>query len=193
MLVDVLRQGKQVPPHVGVVENDVKGREGLRHAPKVEKKDGEVRLIGTLPGRTAARDAVLRERVLGAVWTHFRVRGKKESDDEVVKRVILEELSEMMEQMPTGSLKTGTVTFLQQCPPSSSAGSSPEAQRQQFMPVPLTAYFPLPSDAAPKDPDAGAVAVHMPDGSWLRIGRIKVEGSTAKPAARVVKSLLSFA
>jgi hypothetical protein len=192
MLVDVLRQGKHVPPHEDVVENDVKGKEGLRHAPKVEKKDGEVRLVGTPSGRTAARDAVLRERVLGAVWTHVRVPGKKVGDEGVVKRVILGELSEMEGWNAPSELTKGAVTFLQQYPPPS-AGSSPEAQKQQFTPVPLTTYFLLPSDAAPKGPGAGAVAVHMPDGSWLCIGRIKVEGSTAKPAAKVMRSLLSVA
>lgn len=37
--------------------------------------------------------------------------------------------------------------------------------------------------------DAGAVVVQMPDRSWLRIGRIKVEGMTSKPARRVLESV----
>jgi methionyl-tRNA formyltransferase len=39
------------------------------------------------------------------------------------------------------------------------------------------------------DKDAGAVVVKMPDRSWLRIGRIKVEGMTSKPARRVLESV----
>lgn len=43
-------------------------------------------------------------------------------------------------------------------------------------------YYPAPGET-------GAVVVQMSDGSWLKVARIKVEGSTWKPAGSVLGSV----
>ncbi|KAL2129810.1 hypothetical protein VTI74DRAFT_7280 [Chaetomium olivicolor] len=176
MLVETLRKGLHVPPYpaavtaavaVAVPDRDQQGpaaaaaaQTGLRHAPKITPHDRQV-----LWTEFSASDAARRARVLGPLWTHVR-----EDREEREKRVILEEVS--VSDSVRGQGKGGEITWVQK--PKEKAGKAATVKLRFCV-----------------DVDAGkdGVVVCMSDGSWLRVGKIKVEGSTSKPARSVLESL----
>jgi methionyl-tRNA formyltransferase len=96
--------------------------------------------------------------------------------ERLVKRVILEDLSVVEtqgaagEMLTNGRLPRGTVTWVQK-------SGKEDGQRGDQE---ITAEYQL---------DGTGVVVHLSDGSLLRIGKIKVEGSTSKPARHVLESI----
>lgn len=201
-------------------EAEVVEGERIRHAPKITPADRQ--LLWT---SASARHTALRERVLGPLWTHLRLRGSsssssssssspspptpppppgkcnsKEKDKE--KRVILEELEavpvaespETTSRHPgEGQMKEGSyhhVLWVQKAGGDNGNGKRrsrkgesimEEEKEEEFMGL----YYAEPGEG-------GRVVVQMRDGSWLRVGRIKVEGSTSKPAKGVLESMRTF-
>lgn len=160
---------------------DPVGGEQLRHAPKITSDDRQVRWRGA----AGARDVALRGGVLGPLWTHILVPDRRsgsgsgsepESGGEkmVEKRAILEELSEVGEEagdvQPIGETRRGNVIWVQ-TPGKKDVASGKEEIRAEY-------YV-----------NGDGVVVRMPDESWLRIGRIKLEGSTSKPARQTLESI----
>lgn len=185
----------------------------LRHAPKITPADKQ--LNWTAPN--GAHQAALRSRVLGPLWTHLRLPlsddAPKQSEDgasketqRLEKRVLLEGL-EAVEGAPpeevlqlqrrAGPLAKEAVARDSEL--SSIAGNwvikggsghrtSPMGQRrgevgdgegrEEFAGV----FYAEPGEE-------GAVVVQMGDGSWLRVGRVKVEGSTWKPARSALEKM----
>lgn len=188
--------------------------EKIRHAPKITPADRQ--LLWT---SASARHTALRERVLGPLWTHLRLRGSssssspspptppspgkcnsKEKDKE--KRVILEELEAVPDPESPGTIsrhrgegemEEGSyhrVLWVQKAGGGNGNGKrrsgkgesimEEEEKEEEFMGL----YYAEPVEG-------GRVVVQMRDGSWLRVGRIKVEGSTSKPARSVLESMRS--
>ncbi|KAL1840965.1 hypothetical protein VTJ49DRAFT_7571 [Mycothermus thermophilus] len=145
---------------------------------------------------TLAMAAERRFKVLGPLWSHVRVprrpggskagkkgAGKKveeaASDDEgssavlETKRVILEDLRKEYVCYPPDVPYEGWVRWIIKRESESEEGGVVE---DEF----VGRYIPCPDKEA---------LVELADYSWLRVGRIKVEGSTSKPALSVLESL----
>jgi methionyl-tRNA formyltransferase len=171
MLVEALRRGLHVPPYQPVRENenDDSGKEGeagcgLRHAPKITTADRQICWTEAGAGKVA-----LQARVLGPLWSHL------ETEDGVEKRVILEDVEEVAVAGRSGEGEgeggARYVTWLQK---SDGSGSAEVA----------TLRYVVDGSG-----NGEAVLMRMVDGSWLRVGRIKVEGCTSKPARSVLESM----
>ncbi|KAL2261402.1 hypothetical protein VTK26DRAFT_4220 [Humicola hyalothermophila] len=178
-------------------------REPRRHAPKITPADRQVRWTGTGTGTgtagsgpvrgSIASDAALRARVLGPLWTHLRVArrrgGHRDGGNDMApaqKRVILEEISVAEPPSPStgvhssdagdeGGSSGGVVEWVEM-----RDGKGGEKTEEDV--VALKYFFP-------EEDDGGAVVMGLPDGSWMRIGKIKVEGTTSKPARRVLEGI----
>ncbi|KAL2019710.1 hypothetical protein VTK56DRAFT_9247 [Thermocarpiscus australiensis] len=208
MLVEALRAGLHVPPypsqktqaqaHQTASDETEKnrGRESLplRHAPKITPHDRQV-----LWTRAGAREVALRARVLGRLWTHMAIAadpGKKPASagggpektgrTHTHKRVILEDVSEAAAAATAGftgvqvqgeeeGRQERSVQWVQKAGLKDNEGGL--ASREELVTVECRV-----------DGDGEAVLMRMADGSWLRIGRIRVEGLTSKPARAVLES-----
>lgn len=186
MLVEALRRGLHVgpvanppshhlPPHPPPAHPPSSVVVALRHAPKITSADRQVRWADA----AGAEDVALRARVLGPLWAHLVMPRRRSraggGDGEVVeKRVILEDLSVVYEMGGDGQVgnEGGVVTWVLH---ESTKGKDAEGQRKE-----IKAEYRV---------DGHGVVVRMHDGSWLRIGKIKVEGSTSKPARQVLESI----
>ncbi|KAL2157679.1 hypothetical protein VTH06DRAFT_5162 [Thermothelomyces fergusii] len=209
LLVRALRAGLHVPPHAPFAPSERQETPPPAHAPKITPRDRQV-----LWTSQAAREVALRHRVLGPLWTHVRIgdgkgKGKAGEDEDErggkgsagEKRAILEDLSAVpgppgrtaaragagaeadadvdVDAVPDGG--DGTVVWVEKAPRPRTAE---EGQAKDGGTVMGTESKRV---ALPYWVDAdgeGGVVVRMADGSWLRIGRIKIEGSTSKPAGR---------
>ncbi|KXX81946.1 Methionyl-tRNA formyltransferase, mitochondrial [Madurella mycetomatis] len=175
MLVEVLRRGLHIPPYPDQRpyhhHRDSVDGEKLRHAPKITSDDRQV----CWRGAAGARDVALRERVLGPLWTHILVPDRRSGSGSggekmVEKRAILEELSEAGDVQPIeGGTRQRNVIWMQ-VPGRKEVASGKEEIRAEY-------YV-----------SGDGVVVRMPDESWLKIGRIKLEGSASKPARQVLES-----
>ncbi|KAK4237428.1 Methionyl-tRNA formyltransferase [Achaetomium macrosporum] len=181
MLVEALRRGLHVPPYQPVRENEVgpgSGKPALRHAPKITTADRQVRWAESEAGKAA-----LQARVLGPLWSYVK------TEEGVERRVILEDVEEVLDGVPLGSggEKEGEerwrdVTFLQKPDGARKAEEDHGRGRTEV----VTLKYGVDGSA-----DGEAILVRMVDGSWLRVGRIKVEGSTSKPARSVLENMRS--
>ncbi|KAL2269126.1 hypothetical protein VTJ83DRAFT_3972 [Remersonia thermophila] len=195
MLVETLKRGLHVPPYRSCLpgadeQNRARGDfRSYAHAPKITPADKQLPLV------RLARAAAVRSRVLGPLWARARVRkearGKKKKGGQgregapdgegarpssavvETKRVIFEDL-EPAAPRPEPA-KEGRVRWVVQKRPGSEGGEA--ACDEEY----LGRYLP--------GPDKTSALVQLHDGSWLRVGRIKVEGSTSQPALSVLESL----
>ncbi|KAK4158509.1 Methionyl-tRNA formyltransferase [Chaetomidium leptoderma] len=194
MLVETLRRGLHIPPHRSCDEK--KASESpppirslrLRHAPKIRPEDRQILWTASSSSSSscsssgAAARVALQARVLGPLWTHLRLRrgegGKK-------KRVILEDLSVVEEEEEFQPSSWGGAA--------ANTGQRPPLSKEVGEKDGNTSGWETGEDVVLRyrvdEADSEAVLVQMADGSRLRVGRIKVEGSTFKPARRVLESL----
>ncbi|KAK3307962.1 methionyl-tRNA formyltransferase-like protein [Chaetomium strumarium] len=178
MLVEALRRRLHVPPYRPVRENDYddndddEGRR-LRHAPKITTADRQIRWTASGAGRVA-----LQARVLGPLWSHLAI------EEGVGKRVILEDVEEaVVGRSGEGEGRGGGarhVTWLQKSDGAGKAGVDPALGKAEV----VTLRYVVGGSGTGK-----SILVQMVDGSWLRVGRIKVEGSISKPARGVLESM----
>ncbi|KAK4147992.1 formyl transferase [Dichotomopilus funicola] len=218
MLVQTLREGLHVPPHQSCqAANDggyavASHQPPLQHAPKITPQDRQI--LWTADNLTS-EDIIRRARVLGPLWTHLIVNEKGE---ERVKRVILEDLTAVtgtprppklkpnpnpgswkngtwvpavdtrkgvgeMTSVGKGSAEDGELTWVQKTPIlQTNGGGKGEANLEWETENVRMGYW-----VGKKRGDEG-VTVRVSRQSWLRIGKIKVEGSTAKPAKVVLEA-----
>lgn len=165
LLVDGLRRGDHVPPHVEAedVQWEGDGRP-LQHAPKISKADTRVDWTGW-----TAEDWRRRLRISRAVWTVVGVPG----DDKGRRRVIFHDASAVSEADVTGHRGTLNVySPLQQ--------GDGEAEERYAIEVST-------------DAETGDVFVRLLDGNtWVRCQRAKVEGKPERAAAATLKGLVSL-
>lgn len=185
MLVEGLRAGVHVPPRrdVGWVPSDEE-RRAITHAPKITKRDSEVRWDGWSP-EIAAR----RARVLGdALWSRAVAR------DGRTKRVILHGVEEVpLSERPAevaGYLEGGRVerkaledrglarfVAWRRSEPGQDAGEEDASPRWTLVP-----YF---EDAGV----GGAVIVPLAGGNCVRIRGVKLEGEQGSLASAGFKRI----
>ncbi|KAK5987218.1 hypothetical protein PT974_11342 [Cladobotryum mycophilum] len=161
MLVQGLRDGVHVPPHVdaGWMARQLAGG-ALVHAPKVTKADSQVDWT-----RWTTRDFQRRMRVFGAVWTRG-VNAKGE-----VKRVILQDAEGVAGEEVDGV--DGTLALVH------GSGEKGEATGERYERV-------LRVDDA-----AGVVHVQASDGGWMRVRRVKVDGKPEQAAASGLRPFIT--
>lgn len=155
MLVRGLREGVHVPPHEAVAPNE--DVPGLSHAPKLVKKDRQVRWESW-----SAEEFVRYQRVLGPLWTEV-VRGEER------KRVILEdgEVVDGVEGQKRG-FRCSTIKEGDDSRGGETVMSFVDAGR-----------------SSGGDGSRGVV-ISMAGGSFLRVREMKVEGEKKKPAGAVL-------
>ncbi|KAG7289708.1 hypothetical protein NEMBOFW57_006084 [Staphylotrichum longicolle] len=222
MLVTALREGLHVPPHrpfpgyrpPGSSVKEGEGEVSLRHAPKITPADRQIRWRTAGGAQSVARQA----RVLGPLWTHLttttthtttahshsnnhanvntnthsntnHVEDEPNSTKMTMTRAILADLSAVpattnhagedeVASKPAEGFLDGRVAWVEM----QMDGKKKNAQER--MPVVQTRFKVDDKDES--------VVVSMADGSLLRVGKIKVEGSDFKPAAKVLESVLSL-
>ncbi|KAB5535105.1 methionyl-tRNA formyltransferase-like protein [Coniochaeta sp. 2T2.1] len=183
MLADGLRRGVHVPPRrdVGWVPSGEE-REGIRHAPKITKKDSEVRWGEGWTAEVVAR----RARVLGdALWSRAVARDGK------TKRVILGGVEEVAGERPeevTTFLEggreerkamkdEGVVRFIAWRQSDVEEGAGREQTRPRFAVVP---YLAQPGTE-------GSVVIPFAAGDCIRVREVKLEGCQSEPALSALK------
>ncbi|KAK4033974.1 Methionyl-tRNA formyltransferase [Parachaetomium inaequale] len=198
MLVEALRAGLHVPPYEKE-EEACQQRAPVAtttetpplHAPKITTQDRQV-----LWTAQTARQVVVRQRVLGPLWTHLRLPGKdgvKEAEGSE-KRAILDEISVVGGPPGREHASAGTSDRTTGTGTSSADGDvvwvqkTPVPQTKEEKKARAALRWETESVTSPYwvNVDGEAVIVPMGEESWLRIGRIKVEGSTFKPARTVL-------
>ncbi|KAH6840714.1 methionyl-tRNA formyltransferase-like protein [Chaetomium sp. MPI-CAGE-AT-0009] len=216
MLVRALRAGLHVPPHEPYQQQPPTApaptttanptqhqpqpqfhpQPKLQHAPKITPQDRQI--LWTVHG---ADEVVRRAQVLGSLWTHLgRSDGGSGGGGE--KRAILEGVSVVGGPPPgtsvsgsasvsggsggsgagSGSINwdgDGVVVWVQKTPLPRTKEARKAGEALKWETESITSKYWV-------DGDREAVIVRM-GGSWLRIGMIKVEGSTFKPARVVLE------
>ncbi|KAH7358914.1 methionyl-tRNA transformylase [Plectosphaerella cucumerina] len=155
MLVRGLREGVHVPPHEAVAPNE--DVPGLSHAPKLVKKDRQVRWESW-----SAEEFVRHQRVLGPLWTEV-MRGTER------KRVILEdgEVVDGVEGQQRG-IRCSTIEKGED-----SRGGE-------------TVMSFVDTGRSSGGDGSGGVVISMAGGSFLKVREMKVEGEKKKPAGAVL-------
>jgi methionyl-tRNA formyltransferase len=212
MLVAALRAGLHVPPYQEVSQQqqqqkqpfDITERPPPVHAPKITPQDRQV-----LWTAQTARQVVVREQVLGSLWTHLRLPlplpgkrkdgGREEAEGATgsEKRAILDDLSVVWgpwwgREYTELVASAGTAAGFPSAPPADGdvvwVQKTPVPQTEEEKKTRAALRWETESVTLPYwvDMNGEAVIVPMGEESWLRIGRIKVEGSTFKPAGTVL-------
>ncbi|KAK4121354.1 hypothetical protein N657DRAFT_673667 [Parathielavia appendiculata] len=170
MLLQTLRRGLHVPPHKpfpGCTQYPYPPRSSnaVPDAPKITAADREVRWDDV----AGAGEVVRRARVLGSLWTYIRAS----APGALKKRAILDELSEVSAEEIGGE-------------PTIRPGETPDVGGVQYV------MHGEVGEIAGRlwwhwaGAEGGKVLVRMRDGTWLSIGKIKLEGSVFKPAWSVL-------
>ncbi|OLN85591.1 Methionyl-tRNA formyltransferase, mitochondrial [Colletotrichum chlorophyti] len=194
MLVDGLRRGLHVPPVEDVgwkPTEDEMSR--LRDAPKLTNHDRQVHFV--LP---SADWAVARQRVLGPLWCYM-VRAR----DEKPVRLILHDVQSVGRPVSMTPFMTWALHRHRWDVPEGSHAQSAEApsdespKEDQVVKSFEWALKLHPSDSIKnlcvrgrtpywEDEDGSSILIPMNDQSCLKVPSITVEGSTARPAAKVM-------
>lgn len=177
----------------------------IRYAPKIQPSDRQVPWAGNTQAtlsthdgsHSIARDIALRARVLGPLRTHLRIGGGGRLVEEVVdghvkeipgffKRAILEDVSVADPPPVRVKSEADERAIWRRRDLDGDAGRWVEAWRTDVMPksagaVQLIWY--------PERGGGGGVLMRMGDWTWIRVGRIKMEGSTSKPARQALERI----
>lgn len=179
VLVDGLRAGVHVPPHIPRGWTPAPTEQGLlTHAPKITTADRALLPPGQeLPDAGAV---LRRARVLGPLWAyalvgphHHQSHGLRQRK---AKRIILEDIHEVP--------ASHTLDFLLENPAASGrirlinlvCGDSSQTELDA---LPLTVILP-------EDRVDGPVAIRL-SGGYVMVSHIKVEGEKSRPAVDVVR------
>ncbi|KAL2118540.1 hypothetical protein VTJ04DRAFT_8200 [Mycothermus thermophilus] len=183
------------------------------HAPKISSFDKQLPLLPrtllnengaptTAEGLSLARAAQVRYRVLGPLWSHFRKDGKPNwrtgKVTTTTKRLILEELEALdpsaypsnMDALMQEKYVRWVLKFAGPAKPKEEkkeeehqdkddqTDQADQAVEREWM----GRYIPAPGSKE-------VVLLELKDGSWLRVGKITIEGMTSKPARKVLDSI----
>ncbi|KAI8150647.1 Methionyl-tRNA formyltransferase [Colletotrichum sp. SAR 10_70] len=199
MLVDGLRRGLHVPPlkDVGWKPTEEE-QEMLCHAPKLAKRDSQIDW-----STWSADDIVLRQRVLGSLWSMaFADRERKKS-----MRLILENVESVKRP-------ADVERWIQTCFERQKSGSQHKRgeldekeaiEENQKLGIKVVDWLWHPKHTSAEEimnakdtrlayleEKDGSILIPVPKGGCLRVPTIKVEGSSSKPAAKAISSNFGF-
>lgn len=199
MLVDGLRRGLHVPPlkDVGWKPTEEE-QEMLCHAPKLAKRDSQINW-----STWSADDIVLRQRVLGSLWSMALAdRERKKS-----MRLILENVESV--KRPADVERWIQTYFERQKSGSQHKRGELDGreaiEENQKLGIKVVDWLWHPKHTSAEDTmnakdtrlayfeeKDGSILIPVPKGGCVRVPTIKVEGSSSKPAARAISSNFGF-
>ena len=153
MLVQGLRDGVHVPPHVdaGWKAAELEG-EPLSHAPKIDKAAARVEWDSW-----TSVDWNRRIRVLGSVWANGVIGSGKNQGD--AKRVLFLDAETVGEEQVQGDAARMTFAGME-------TQNAVEGRLAE---------------------ESGSCSMKLPNGDWIRVQRVKVDGKTEQDAAVALK------
>ncbi|KAK3685763.1 methionyl-tRNA formyltransferase-like protein [Podospora appendiculata] len=191
MLVSGLEMGLHVPPHVSVVPPleaaDEATKRSLIHAPKVTSADVHVRW-----DTWTAADTALRARVIGALWTYVYLPREKRK----LLRLILEGVEEVPEhELPDDVARQLVGPLEQQSRTPFICAQLPAVDKKIKSPASSgpgenETILEAPRFVLPYAVDGDSVIVFMPQGGFIRIQNVTLDGSPTRPAAARFREIL---
>ncbi|KAJ0336973.1 hypothetical protein COL26b_009938 [Colletotrichum chrysophilum] len=199
MLVDGLRRGLHIPPLKDVGWKPTEGeQEMLCHAPKLAKRDSQIDW-----STWSADDIVLRQRVLGSLWSMALAdRERKKS-----MRLILENVESVKRP---ADVERWIQTYFERQKSGSQhkRGELDEKQaveENQKLGIKVIDWLWHPKHTSAEDimnaqdtrlayfeEKDGSILIPVPKGGCLKVPTIKVEGSSSKSAAKAISSNFGF-